>query len=105
VIPTYINHAGLLFLFYLQHPFVEISNNASERSIKPWVLSRRNCLFADSEEGGQTAATIMSVIETCKRLQINPSPSSLARVRSSILWLLQHFRISEMVLKLTKELI
>ena len=59
-------------LVYLDHPFVEISNNASERSIKPMVLSRRNWLFAGSEEGGQTAATIMSVIETCKRLGINP---------------------------------
>ncbi len=59
-------------LVYLDHPFVEISNNASERSIKPMVLSRRNWLFAGSEEGGHTAATIMSLIETCKRLGINP---------------------------------
>jgi transposase len=59
-------------LVYLDHPFVEISNNGSERSIKPMVLSRRNWLFAGSEEGGHTAATIMSIIETCKRLRINP---------------------------------
>jgi transposase len=59
-------------LVYLDHPFVEISNNGSARSIKPMVLSRRNWLFAGSEEGRQTAATIMSIIETCKRLRINP---------------------------------
>lgn len=59
-------------LVYLDQPFVEISNNASERSIKPMVLSRKNWLFAGSEEGGHTAATIMSIIETCKRLRINP---------------------------------
>jgi transposase len=59
-------------LVYLDHPFVEISNNASERSVKPMVLSRKNWLFAGSEEGGHTAATIMSIIETCKRLRINP---------------------------------
>ena len=59
-------------LVYLDHPDVDISNNASERSIKPLVLSRRNWLFAGSEEGGHTAATIMSLIETCKRLGINP---------------------------------
>jgi len=57
---------------YLDHPFVEISNNASERSIKPMVMSRKAWLFAGSEHGGRTAATIMSVIETCKRLGINP---------------------------------
>jgi transposase len=59
-------------LTYLDFPFVEISNNASERSIKPLVLSRRNWLFAGSEDGGKTAATIMSIIETCKGLDINP---------------------------------
>ncbi|MBV8176543.1 MAG: IS66 family transposase [Verrucomicrobia bacterium] len=59
-------------LVYLDFPFVEISNNGSERSIKPLVLSRRNWLFAGSEEGGHTAATLMSLIETCKRLRINP---------------------------------
>jgi hypothetical protein len=59
-------------LVYIDHPFVEISNNGSERSIKPMVLSRRNWLFAGSEEGGHTAATLMSLVETCKRLGINP---------------------------------
>jgi transposase len=59
-------------LVYLDHPFVEISNNASERSVKPFVISRKNWLFAGSDEGGHTAATIMSIIETCKRLRINP---------------------------------
>jgi transposase len=59
-------------LVYLEHSFVEISNNAAERCIKPLVLSRRNWLFAGSEEGGHTAATLMSLIESCKRLKINP---------------------------------
>ncbi len=59
-------------LVYIDHPFVEISNNGSERSIKPMVISRRNWLFAGSEEGGHTAATLMSLIETCKRMGINP---------------------------------
>lgn len=57
---------------YLEFPFVEISNNASERSIKPLVIGRRNWLFSGSEEGGKTAATLLSLIETCKRLDINP---------------------------------
>ncbi len=59
-------------LVYLDHPFVEISNNGSERSIKTMVMSRKNWLFAGSEEGGHTAVTIMSIVETCKRLHINP---------------------------------
>lgn len=69
---TYTLNRWPALLVYLEHPFVEISNNASERCIKPLVLSRRNWLFAGSEEGGQTAATLLSLIETCKRLGINP---------------------------------
>lgn len=69
---TYTLNRWQALLVYLEHPFVEISNNGSERSIKPMVLSRRNWLFAGSEEGGKTAATLMSLIETCKRLGINP---------------------------------
>jgi transposase len=69
---TYTLNRWPALLVYLDHPFVEISNNGSERSVKPMVLSRRNWLFAGSEEGGRTAATIMSLIETCKRLNINP---------------------------------
>jgi len=59
-------------LVYLDAPFVEISNNASERSIKPLVLSRKNWLFAGSDGGGQAVMILMSLIETCKRLGINP---------------------------------
>ena len=69
---TYTLNRWPALLVYLDHPFVEISNNGSERSIKPMVLSRRNWLFAGSEEGGKTAATIMSIVETCKRQGINP---------------------------------
>lgn len=69
---TYTLNRWPALLVYLDHDFVEISNNGSERSMKPVVLSRRNWLFAGSEEGGKTAATIMSLIETCKRLNINP---------------------------------
>src|SRR5271170_3845443 len=64
--------SGCSSQLWSQTKLTVFDNNASERSIKPMVLSRRNWLFAGSEEGGQTAATIMSVIETCKRLRINP---------------------------------
>ena len=69
---TYTLNRWTALLVYLENDFVEISNNGSERSMKPVVLSRRNWLFAGSEEGGKTAATILSLIETCKRLNINP---------------------------------
>jgi transposase len=66
-----LNHWNALVV-YIDHPFVEISNNASERNMKPLVIGRKNWLFSGSEEGGHNAAIIMSLIETCKRLDINP---------------------------------
>jgi hypothetical protein len=51
--------------------FVDISNNACERSVKPVVQGRVNWLFAGSVEGGHTAAALMSLVQTCERLNIN----------------------------------
>lgn len=52
--------------------FLEIDNGASERAMKPVALGRKNWLFAGSDEGGRTAATLMSLCTTCKDLGINP---------------------------------
>ena len=51
--------------------FLEIDNGASERAIRPVALGRKNWLFAGSDEGGRTAATLMSLCATCKELDID----------------------------------
>lgn len=57
---------------YLDDVRLEMSNNRAERSIKPFVLSRKNFLFANTTEGAHASALIFSVIETAKMNQINP---------------------------------
>jgi transposase len=52
--------------------FLEIDNGASERALKPVALGRKNWLFAGSDEGGKTAATLMSLCTTCKDLGVEP---------------------------------
>ena len=52
--------------------FLEIDNGASERAMKPVALGRKNWLFAGSDEGGKTAATLMSLCTTCKDLGVDP---------------------------------
>ena len=47
-------------------------NNSSEQAIKPVVIGRKNWMFAGSVEGGRRAATIYSLIVSCKRLGIDP---------------------------------
>ncbi|ANB60157.1 IS66 family transposase [Anoxybacteroides amylolyticum] len=57
---------------FLQDGRLEIDNNRSERSIKPFVIGRKNWLFANSPRGAQASATIYSVIETAKENGLNP---------------------------------
>ena len=62
---------GDALCLYADTGYVDISNNACERSIKPVVLGRANWLFAGSLEGGHTSAILMSLVQTCERLKIN----------------------------------
>jgi transposase len=59
-------------LNYLKDPRLEISNNLSERAIKPFVIGRKGWLFANSVEGANAAATLFSIIETCKYHKVEP---------------------------------
>ena len=57
---------------YINNGQTEIDNNAAERSIRGIALGRKNYLFAGSDKGGNRAAAIYSLIETCKLNAINP---------------------------------
>ena len=59
------------FCNYLRHGDLHIDNNAAEHQIKPCVIGRKNYLFAGSDHGAKHAATIYSIIETCKLNSIN----------------------------------
>jgi transposase len=43
-----------------------------ERAMRPVCLSRKNSLFAGSDEGGENWACLVSLIETCKLNGVNP---------------------------------
>ena len=43
-----------------------IDNNACENSIRPFVIGRRNWLFADTVAGANASANLYSLLETCK---------------------------------------
>jgi hypothetical protein len=48
---------------YLDDGTVAIDNNAVERAIRPLVLGRKNWLFAGSDQGGEHAVAVYSLIE------------------------------------------
>jgi hypothetical protein len=57
---------------FLKDNRLEIDNNRSERAIKPFVIGRKNWLFANTPRGVKASAIIYSVIETAKENGLNP---------------------------------
>ena len=57
---------------FLEDGRLEISNNRAERSVKPFVMGRKNWLFANTEGGAQSSAMIYSLIETVKENGLDP---------------------------------
>lgn len=51
---------------------LELDNNRSERSIKPFVIGRKNWLFSNTRRGAKASATIYSVMETAKENGLHP---------------------------------
>ncbi|MGL4452196.1 MAG: IS66 family transposase [Sarcina sp.] len=50
----------------LEEGSLEVDNNAAERAIKPFVIGRKNWLFANTGRGAKSSAIIYSIIETSK---------------------------------------
>lgn len=57
---------------WLDHGFLELDNNAAERSMRPIALGRKNYLFMGSEGGGTSAAIAYTLIETAKLNGVDP---------------------------------
>ncbi len=57
---------------YLLDGRLEISNNRAERSIKPFVIGRKNWLFSNTPKGAKASAVIYSIIETAKENNLKP---------------------------------
>ena len=59
-------------LRYVDIAEAEIDNNAAERSMRGVVLGRKNWLFVGHPDAGPRAAVILSLVETCRRLEVDP---------------------------------
>lgn len=66
-----LNHWGGL-VQYLDDGRIEIDSNIVERSMRPVSLSRKNSLFAGSDEGADNWAAVASLVETCKLNAVDP---------------------------------
>ncbi len=55
---------------FLDHSILELSTNAAENAIRPVALGRKSWIHFGSQEAGPRIAAILSIVETCRRLQI-----------------------------------
>ena len=60
------------FTRFLDDGRICLSNNAAERALRCVAVGRRNWTFAGSDAGGQRAAAVYSLIETCKLNDVDP---------------------------------
>jgi transposase len=55
---------------FLEYPELELSNNLAENSMRPVAIGRKNWIHVGSLQAGPKIASILSVVESCRRLKI-----------------------------------
>ena len=61
-----------VFACFLDDGHICMSNNSAERALRGIALGRRNYLFAGSDNGGERAASIYTMVASAKLNGINP---------------------------------
>ena len=55
---------------FLEYPELELSTNVAENSMRGVALGRKNWIHVGSENAGPKVAAILSVVESCRRLEL-----------------------------------
>ena len=69
---TYLKEQWPYLTNYLNDGRLELSNNRAERSIKPFVIDRKNFLFANTPKGASGSAVMFSLIQTAIENGMDP---------------------------------
>ena len=69
---TYCRNQWPKLIAFLDDGRLEIDNNRAERSIKPFVIGRKNWMFSNTSRGAKTSAVIYSIVETAKENGLDP---------------------------------
>jgi transposase len=57
---------------FLEDPYVPLTNNEAERTIRQAVMGRKNFYGSRSIDGADVAAIMYTVIESCKKVELDP---------------------------------
>ena len=69
---TYAKNQKKYLTAFLRDDRIELSNNRAERSIKPFVIGRKNWLFCNTPSGAKASATIYSIVQTAIENDLKP---------------------------------
>src|SRR5665213_2757022 len=69
---NYLFNGWAAFTRFLDDGRVCLTNNAAERALRGVAVGRRNWTFAGSDAGGDRAAAVYTLIETCKMNDVDP---------------------------------
>lgn len=61
---NYVKNIWGELLTYLEHPYLEISNNLAERAVKPFVINRKVFMTSGSYAGAIYTTQLFSIIRT-----------------------------------------
>lgn len=69
---TYLHNQWDRLTAYTESGAWPIDNNRAENAIRPFVIGRKNWLFANSQAGAYASANLYSLIETAKANEVEP---------------------------------
>ncbi|PSQ90481.1 MAG: IS66 family transposase, partial [Proteobacteria bacterium SW_6_67_9] len=69
---TYMHKQWPQLVRYIDDGETAIDNNTAERAIKPFVIGRKNWMFANTPAGATASANLYALIETAKANAIEP---------------------------------
>jgi transposase len=61
-----------VFTRFLEDGRICLSNNAAERQLRGIALGRKSWLFDGSDRGGERAAVMLTLIQTCRLHDVDP---------------------------------
>ena len=69
---NYILNSEQEFKNYIKDGHIEMTNNISERAIKPFVIDRKNFLFSNTQNGAQSSLVFFAIQQTARANGVNP---------------------------------
>jgi transposase len=77
----YLSTRWLGFTMFITDTRIPLSNNEAERTIRHAVVGRKNYYGSGNHTGAETAATLFTIIESCKKNDIDPRSYLVAALK------------------------